>query len=121
MSDNGPVRKGAQVRGQAALSVFARELCVGIANKLPPDLHLELVSFLVTWAVAERAQPLPWPALPRELNDTIGSSVAAGLDAGYAIPAHTSLRDTKPPSPDISLSCAVRPPSPSLDSLCTPP
>ncbi len=103
MSDNGPVRKGAQVRGQAALSVFARELCVGIANKLPPDLHLELVSFLVTWAVAERAQHLPWPALRRELNDTIGSSVAAGLDVGYAIPGHTALLDTKPPGGDISL------------------
>src|SRR5260370_37056046 len=116
MSDNGPVRKGAQVRGQAALSVFARELCVGIANKLPPDLHLELVSFLVTWAVAERAQHLPWPALRRELNDTIGSSVPAGPDVRYASPGPTALPDTRPPGRERDLSLALRSPSRSLGS-----
>ena len=80
-----------------ALALFAHALCTGISDKIPPADRLELVSYLVTWAIAERATRESWPILRARINEILGSAVASGLDVGLSMPGHTARVDSLPP------------------------
>jgi hypothetical protein len=84
-------------RHNQAMAAFAVELAKGIGNAFPRADRLELVSYLVTWAVADLAQTTRWPDLRRQINDTLAGSVAAGLDVGLGLAGHTCIVDSAPP------------------------
>lgn len=87
----------ARVHPRPDLATFAVELSKGIMGRYSPQDHLELVAYLVTFAVARLASRTPWPALRTLINGALGQAVASGLDVGLGLPGHGCIVDSRPP------------------------